>query len=377
MNSKKIIQETALALGFERAVVASLEPMTAERKLYEEWLALGYAGTMNYLKRDPISRTSPQLLHPEAYSAIVLFASYYTDAPEDPGTEYGRVARYAVGLDYHDVIPQKLAALKTQLEEKLGGPLLGKYFTDDVNLFEQAFGKRHGLGFSGKNSMIIGPKLMGSYHFIAEFFTDIQLEADEAYQGTCGQCFRCGNACPTDAIVSGGIVDARLCISYLTIENKGPIPIDLRSKLGDWVYGCDVCQEVCPYNQRPPETKWQEFRPEKGVGHYLNLFDLLTIKSNKEFETHFNKTALTRPRRKGLLRNALVVLGNRQPENGIERIRDFAFGEPNAMLREHAAWALAQYKTREARKVLESLHKQEADLEVKLQMENYLDLTAR
>lgn len=371
MNSKEIIQETAYALGFERAVIASLEPLEAERKFYEDWLAGGYAGTMNYLKRDPVLRTSPQLLYPEAYSAVVLLASYYTERPEDPGPEYGKVARYAVGRDYHEVIPQKLAELKATLEQKLNRPLLGKYYTDDVQLYEQALAKRSGLGFSGKNSMLIGPKLMGSYHFIAEFFTDIELEADEEYKGTCGQCVRCSSACPTDAILPGGLIDARLCISFLTIENKGPIPLELRSKLGDWIFGCDICQEVCPYNQRPPATKWKEFHPQEGVGHYLNLLDLLTIKSNKEFEARFDKTPLSRPRRKGLLRNALVVLGNRRPENGIELLKEFALAEPNAMLREHAAWAICQYKNFAAKKALEILFSNEKDPETKEQVGSY------
>ncbi|MBY0357994.1 MAG: tRNA epoxyqueuosine(34) reductase QueG [Candidatus Obscuribacterales bacterium] len=370
-SAKEIIQETACELGFERAVIASLEPLEKERKSYEQWLAGGYAGSMEYLKRDPISRTSPKLLHPEALSAVVLLASYYTDKPEDPGAAYGKVARYAVGRDYHEVIPQKLGELKAALEKKLGRPLLGKYFTDNVQLYEQALAKRSGLGFSGKNSMLIGPKLMGSYHFIAEFFTDIELDPDEEYKGTCGQCTRCASACPTDAIKPGGLIDARLCISFLTIENKGAIPLELRSKLGDWIFGCDICQEVCPYNQRPPQTKWKEFYPEEGAGHYLNLFNLLKIKSNKEFENRFAHTPLSRPRRKGLLRNALVVLGNRCPENGIQQIRDFALHEPNEMLREHAAWALSQYKNKQAKEALAALYKQESDPDTKESINSY------
>lgn len=355
MKDKETIRSAALELGFQRAVIASLEPMHAERLFFEKWLAQGYAASMGYLSRDPEKRTSPQLLCPEAYSAIVLFASYYTEAPPDPGPEYGRVARYAVGQDYHLVLPQKLALLKARIEEQLNKPLLGKYYTDDVELYEQAFASKSGLGFAGKNTMIIGPKMMGSYHFVAEFFTDLQLEPDEPYKGTCGNCFRCASACPTEAIVSEGQVDSRLCISFLTIENKGGIPISLREKLGSWVFGCDVCQELCPYNQRPPITEWNEFQPSSGAGHFIKLCDILDLSNKKEFMSWFANTPLSRPKRFGLQRNALIVLGNRRPENGDEFLAMFLrklskeLGqnemrrEQTAILFEHACWALSRY----------------------------------
>jgi epoxyqueuosine reductase len=212
-----------------------------------------------------------------------------------------------------------------------------------VALYEQGLALRHGLGFRGKNSLIIGPKLMGSYNFIAELITDLPLEPDETYKGTCGQCFRCGDACPTGAIVDERTVDARLCISYLTIENKGGIPAELRPKMGSWVFGCDVCQEVCPYNQRPPETRWLEFQAAAGAGHYLNLFDLLDISTEDEFRARFLTSPVRRPKRRGLLRNALVVLGNQRPDGGFERIAKFLQRETDEMLVEHAQWALTQY----------------------------------
>ena len=342
-SPKQIIVETAQAMGFHRAVVASLDPMIAEQKVYEEWLARGCAATMGYLKRDPEKRNRPSLLFPQAYSAVLLFASYYTKVPDDPGPEYGRVARYAVGQDYHNVLPAKLSELKARIEEKLGRPVLGKFFTDDVELFEQGLASRHGLGFIGKNSLLIGPRLSGSYHFVAEFFTDLELEPDLPYEGTCGNCFRCGTACPTDAIVENKAVDSNLCISFLTIENKGEIPLPLREKVGSWLFGCDICQEVCPYNQAPPATDWQEFQPNAGAGHYLNLFDLLKLKDQKEFLARFSGTPLTRPKRRGLLRNALVVLGNRRPAGGTEALTQFLSEESDALLQEHAKWALSLY----------------------------------
>lgn len=344
-NPKNLIIETALSMGFQNAVVASLDPMQAERKIYEEWLAHGYAASMEYLKRNPEKRNSPRLLVPEAYSAVQLFASYYTKVPEDPGPQFGQIARYAVGLDYHSVLPAKLAELKSRIEERLQRPLLGKYFTDDVELYEQGLASRHGLGFIGKNSLLIGPRLSGSYHFVAELFTDIPLEPDESYAGTCGKCFRCGVACPTSAIVADKTVDSNLCISFLTIENKGAIPKNLREKVGNWLFGCDICQEVCPYNQMPPETNWNEFRPESGIGHFLNLFDILSIKSKKEFLSLFGHTALTRPKLAGLIRNALVVIGNRLPADGEQALYKFLESEQNLLLIEHGLWALSRYES--------------------------------
>lgn len=330
-------------MGFQRAVIGSLEPMEKERREYESWLAKGYAASMEYLKANPHFRTSPQLLYPGAKSAIVVSVSYYTPAPESPSPAHGRVARYAVGLDYHPVLRAKLRELKSRLEAAWGRPLIGKAFTDDVALYEQGYASRSGLGFKGKHTLIIGPKLMGSYGFVAELFTDLEIEPDERYQGTCGQCFRCGDICPTKAIVEPGTLDANLCISYLTIENKEGIPLALRSKLGNWVYGCDICQEICPYNQKPPETPWMEFRPESGVGHYLDLLQLLDIKDDTQFKVQFAHSPVRRPKRRGLLRNALVVLGNTKPLQAKAKIESFWQQESDPMLKEHALWALEQF----------------------------------
>lgn len=351
---KSLIVQIANEIGFHRTVIGSLAPMKEERARYEEWLSHGFAAGMGYLERNTELRTSPQMLFPQSRSAIIVSASYYTEVPEPPGPGFGRVARYAVGLDYHAVLRAKLRQLKSRIESAIGRPLLAKAYTDDVALYEQAYAARHGLGFSGKNTMIIGPKLSGSYYFVAELFTDLEMEADEPYEGTCGACFRCGSACPTDAIVAPSTLDAGLCISYLTIENQGGIPMELRAKLGDWVFGCDVCQEVCPYNQRPPSTLWPEFQPERGVGHYLDLLSVLQIKTDEQFFSRFSHTPLRRPKRKGLQRNVLVVLGNQlarmsktasqadRADRIVRAIEDFAQSEPDEMLREHASWAVSQ-----------------------------------
>ncbi len=366
MDLKATIVDIAQSLGFQRTVIGGLEPMEQERAEYEAWLAKGFAADMDYLQRTPHFMTSPRLLYPEARSVIIVSASYYTELPPDPGPGFGRVARYAVGLDYHSVLPAKLLALKERIEESIGRPISGKGYTDSVPLYEQGMASLAGLGFAGKNTLIIGPKLSGSYNFVAELFCDLDLEPDEPYKGTCGQCFRCGDICPTDAIVDAGEINAGLCISYLTIENKGAIPLELRSKLGGWVFGCDLCQEVCPYNQKPPETQWQEFFPQSGTGHYLNLLELLdeiapSDSADGKFKQRFGKTPLSRPKRRGLLRNALVVLGNQKPDGALEVLRRFIDKESNPMLREHAAWAIAQQGTLSAKKTLESMIGNESD----------------
>jgi epoxyqueuosine reductase len=354
MNCKQIILETATEIGFQRTVIANLEPMEMEKTVFQAWLDQGYAADMNYLKRDPNLRISPQLLFPQALSAIVVFASYYTEAPEDPGKGFGRVARYAVGMDYHTVLKNKLYQFKEVLEKRLGRPILGKAFSDAVPLYEQGLAKKSGLGFAGKNTLIIGPKLMGSYYFIAELLTDLDIASDAKYEGTCGDCFRCGINCPTNAILDGKKVDSRKCISYLTIENRGAIPIEFRSKIGSWVYGCDVCQEVCPYNQKPAKAIWPEFQPASGVGHYLDLLELISM-DESTYRAKFKPTALTRAKQFGLKRNALVVLGNQCPENALNPLIEFAKNENDPILKEHAIWAIAQYQNKLAKNALDKL----------------------
>jgi epoxyqueuosine reductase len=382
MGTKQAIIEIAQSLGFQRTVIGSIQPMDAERKQYEHWLEQGFAAGMEYLKRNPHFRTSPQLLYPNSRSAIIVSVSYFTQVPPDPGPTYGRVARYAVGLDYHPVIRARLRELKARIEDKIGRPLIGKAFTDDVALYEQGYAARHGLGFSGKNTMVIGPKLSGSYYFIAELFTDLDLDADEPYVGTCGECFRCGTGCPTEAIIEGGLIDANLCISYLTIENKGEIPVRLRSKIGRWVFGCDVCQEVCPYNQRPPEAPWPEFQPTSGAGHYLNLLQLLEIRDDGEFKSRFGDSSpLRRPKRFGLMRNALVVLGNSLSRtNGEIDVEDrqqilaalqlCIKRVENPVLIEHAFWAIAQ--DADSKSLLMSSLNEAADPAIRARVSEYI-----
>lgn len=349
VNSKARIIEIAHELGFHQVSIGSLAPMPEALTTYQAWLDKGYAASMDYLKRDPSRRTDPSKTCPEAKSVIIVAVSYFSEPPPvPPEGSYGRVARYAVGLDYHAVIRAKLRELCSRVELALGMPLQRRAVTDDAALYEQALAARHGMGFIGKNSLLIGPKMSGSYNLIGELFVDVELEPDFAYTGTCGECFRCGSACPTNAIKSGAMIDSNACISFLTIENKHGIDLAMREGLGDWVFGCDICQEVCPYNQKAALAPWPEFSAQSGVGHYLNLIDLLSITDQETFIKRFEKSPVRRPKRRGLLRNALVVMGNQlagdhaASEQIIDAIDRFVATESDSMLLEHAAWAASR-----------------------------------
>ncbi|MBP9092554.1 tRNA epoxyqueuosine(34) reductase QueG [bacterium] len=367
-------------LGFDQVQIASLAPMVEEGLHYQHWLAQGYAADLAYLKRDPERRVTPGLTFPAAQSVIIVSVSYFSQPPPIPDGSWGRVARYAVGRDYHPVIRSKLRDFCGLLEAELGRKIARRPVTDDAALYEQALARRHGLGFVGKNSLVIGPKLSGSYNFIAELFVDFELEADVEYTGTCGNCVRCISACPTNAIKSGAeaeMVDANLCISYLTIENKGGIALPLRSQLGDWVYGCDICQEVCPYNTKARPAPWPEFAPESGVGHYLNLPELLHI-DDQSFAQRFELSPLRRPKRRGLVRNALVVMGNQltaghqASKQILEEIAAFSLRENDLLLVEHAAWALAQAQSKAGQQAIDNILARNLGDSLQLEIEQYV-----
>jgi epoxyqueuosine reductase len=247
------------------------------------------------------------------------------------------VARYAWGRDYHEVIKERLFGLRRELEEELGVRIKARGFTDAVPLLERSAAQHAGLGFFGRNSCLINDRV-GSYFFIADLIVDLELEPDTPGTGTCGRCTRCMDRCPTGAIKAPGVVDARLCISYLTIENRGEIPRDLRPLVGDWAFGCDVCQEVCPYNKRKAtRSRWPEFSEESGAGPYLEIEEVLGIRSGEDFERRFAGTPLTRPGRAGMLRNCCVVAGNLKLQRAVPALIECLREDPSPLVRGHAA----------------------------------------
>ena len=236
----------------------SAEPLREGGERLREWQEAGMAADMGYMHRPVELLSNPKKLQKSARSVVSLGVSYYPgDHPENEGG--GRVARYAWGRDYHEVIKARLFRLREELEEELGVRIKARGFTDAVPLLERSAAQHAGLGFFGRNSCLINGEI-GSYFFIADLIVDLDLEPDPPGTGTCGRCTRCMDRCPTGAIKAPGVVDARLCISYLTIENRGEIPRELRPKVGDWAFGCDVCQEVCPYNKtKASRSRWPEF----------------------------------------------------------------------------------------------------------------------
>ena len=341
-EAKRVLERLARAAGFDLVGVARAEPLEAGGERLRAWQEAGMAADMGYMHRPVELLSNPKKLQKSARSVVSLGVSYYPgDHPVD--TEGGgRVARYAWGRDYHEVIKGRLFRLREELEEELGVRIKARGFTDAVPLLERSAAQHAGLGFFGRNSCLINGDI-GSYFFIADLIVDLELPPDPPGAGTCGRCTRCMDRCPTGAIKAPGVVDARLCISYLTIENRGEIPRDLRPLVGDWAFGCDVCQEVCPYNKtKATRSRWPEFSPEAGTGPYLDLDEVLGIRTEEGFERRFAGTPLTRPGRAGLLRNCCVVAGNLGLEALVPSLVGCLREDPSPLVRLHAAWALGE-----------------------------------
>lgn len=420
---KNLIIEKAKEIGFVDVKFISVQPLIESEKNFLKWRESGLAGDMNYLLRDNPKNARPNELVPKARTIILLVSNYYSPVPPRPSLDHGRVASYAVGMDYHKVIKKKIKLVVENVENEISKKDSNKdifkqsrFFTDAVPLLEKSFAIKSGLGFRGKNTLLISRE-NGSYNFIAEILTDIEFEPDCDYEeykdigvlssphkqkidleskefktkslekylelkkenpniGLCGSCTRCASICPTDALIDEYKIDARLCISYLTIEYKGEIPIELKPKIGEWLFGCDLCQDVCPYNKKFVNGKhikpsFEEFDPSRGAGHWVYLPELIRMDpisheeniqdglfekeikeiikrkdlrekfselinlSNKKltfnkldqdletnkiiirefydsiFHSRYSHTPLTRPKREGLIRNAKIVLANK------------------------------------------------------------------
>ncbi len=375
-DAKLILKEKARAKGFDLLGVTSAEPLAEGGERLKEWQEAGMAADMGYMHRPVELLSEPKRLQKSARSVVSLGVSYYPgNHPENDGGG-GRVARYAWGKDYHVAIKERLRSLRTELEEALGVRIKARAFTDAVPLLERSAAQHAGLGFFGRNSCLINGNI-GSYFFIADLILDLELEPDVHGTGTCGKCARCMVSCPTGAIKAPGVVDARLCISYLTIENRGEIPRELRRAVGDWAFGCDVCQEVCPYNKRKATvSRWPEFSANAGAGQYLKIEEVLSIRTEEEFEKRFEGTPLTRPGRAGLLRNCCVAAGNLGLVEAIPALVDCLREDESPLVRGHAAWALGEIGGAEARTVLREALEKEPDAgsstEIELALEGLL-----
>jgi epoxyqueuosine reductase len=341
---KRDLLDQARQLGFELAGIAPAAP-SETRAAYEEWLAAGHAGEMHYLGRDPVRRADPRRVWPDTGSILVVGLNYRSEEPS--GTDdplRGQVARYAVGDDYHDVLVEKLKALLEWVTAETAGAVQGRYYVDTGPLLERDLARRAGLGWVGKNTMLLN-RQQGSYFFLGALLLSVELPADDPVSAHCGSCSACISACPTGALLSPYVLDARRCISYLTIELRGPIPRELRSLIGNWIFGCDLCQEVCPWNRKAAWSTEPAFQPRAAL-RTPELIPLLEM-SQEEFSATFRRSPVKRTKRRGLLRNVCVALGNSGDAAAIPPLlRALAHEEP--LVRGHAAWALGQLGAREA-----------------------------
>lgn len=348
-----LIKQEARSLGFELVGVTSPQP-PAHLDVYQGWLAAGRHGEMGYLatERSRQRRADPQTILPDCRSILVLGIPY--NQPLAPATAdnppHGRVAAYAWGDDYHAVLKPRIKALVDFIETQVGQTVTNRWYTDTGPILERELAQRAGLGWIGKNTMLINPR-RGSYFLLAEILLGIELEFDAPVSvDHCGTCMRCIEACPTNCILPDRTLDASRCISYLTIELKGPIPVDLRPQLGEWVFGCDICQQVCPWNEQfAAEEGDAAFAPRPDV-RAVDLQTDLAL-SSEQFNRKFKGSPLKRTKRRGYLRNLAVALGNaRQPASAPALAQ--ALQDDEAHVRGHAAWALGQVRGPGARQAL-------------------------
>jgi len=301
------IKSFARSIGVDLIGFAPAEPDEQGQKHLELFLAQHRQGSMHYLE-DPQKRTTPQMLLPEAKSVIVIAINYYREVPEI-SPDHGRFARYAYGRDYHKVIKKLLKQIKKFILEQTPQAVC-KLCVDSAPLLEKSYAVQAGLGFIGKNTTLITQEF-GSYVLLGELLTTLELEYDKPKEGTCGTCTRCLDACPTKALVSANQMDATRCISYLTIENKGPIPQEFHTAMGNWIFGCDICQEVCPYNKsfaKPLQLK--AFKEVKIAGQSMPLEEIFALQTDEAFTQKFAGSPVMRAKRAGLQRNVKIALKN-------------------------------------------------------------------
>src|SRR5215211_4524093 len=340
---KERIKAKSFELGFILAGVTTPDP-PPHFNTFEHWLAQGRHGTMDYLatERSRVRRADPREILPECKSILVLATPYTSpsgrEMPEGRGE--GNIASYAWGADYHDILPARMEELVRFIEEQVGQSVKNRWYTDTGPLLERDLGQRAGIGWIGKNTCLINPK-QGSYFLLSEILLDLALEPDPPFvTDHCGTCTRCIEACPTQCILPDRTIDATRCISYLTIELKGDIPTDLREKTGSWVFGCDICQMVCPWNRFAGEGDpvFGHENPAHSLGEELSS-------SPQQFNQRFKGTPVKRAKRRGYLRNVAVALGNSGDMHVLPVLQN-ALNDEEPLICEHAQWAIEQINKR-------------------------------
>lgn len=354
-----LIVASAERVGFALVGFAPLRRLDEREGFLRRWLDEGRAAEMAWLAREPERRLDPRLRDRRLRSVISLAFPY--NAPRPPALDWrstmrGRIAAYALGPDYHDTVLEKALQVAEQIR-MLHPETLIRLYVDTGPVLEREWAAAAGLGWFGRNTNLIN-RYRGSYFFLAEIFTDREFtSAAEPYRDHCGTCRQCLERCPTDALADGLLLEPRLCISYLTIEHRGAIPRTLRPRLGNWIFGCDICQEVCPWNGDATRAG--------AVNSDLmpSLAELMAL-DDQGFRCRYGRTAVRRTKRRGLLRNAAVALGNSGNPAAVPILASVLAGEPEAIVRAHAAWALGRFPEAAARSALDTARRRDPDPQV-------------
>lgn len=336
---KRNLQLIARRLGFDACRVASARE-AKHADLFKQWVEAGSHGDMTWLSRRVERRCDPRLVLPGAESVIVLAVNYFQGDCPDASRHRGTFARYAWGSDYHDLVEEKLKDLAAYIED-VGGR--HRYYVDTGPVLERDFASESGLGWNGKSTVQIHPKL-GTWFFLATILTTLRLPPDAPMKDRCGSCTRCIDVCPTKAITAERRLEARRCLSYLTIEHRGPIPTAYRRALGDRIYGCDDCLEVCPWNRFAGVSQEASLHAREFVRDW-DLRDFLAL-DDEGFRALFRKSPVKRTKREGFLRNVCVALGNVGNREDLPALRRAA-REESELVAEHARWAIAEIEARE------------------------------
>ena len=360
------IKEEAQRLGFALVGLSPVQPSPHEES-FAQWLRKGLGGEMGYLKRTEELRRDPKNLVPWAISVVSVGMNYYTPMPrpEKQDGSKGWISRYAWGDDYHDLMKARLESLLEKIRGVYPESVEGRVFVDSGPVLEREIAGVAGIGWIGKNTHLISPK-RGSWFFLGELFLNVELAYDRPIKDRCGKCDLCLKACPTGAFVGPYVLDARRCISYLTIELKGAIPQHLRPLMGNHIFGCDICQEVCPYNVKAKPTGEEAFYPREGL-YAPELISLLSL-SEEEFRRRFRASPISRAKRRGFLRNVAVALGNLKSLEAVPALIH-ALRDEDALVRRHVAWALGEIGTAEAWDALRKRLEVESDREVREEIE--------
>ncbi len=370
MSLEEQVKGWTRELGFDLVGIASADKFDDHESITLERMDDGLMDGLPWFTPSRVRRgCTPDELLPGAKSIITVGLSYYVDQPLDASTTpAGKVARYAWGDDYHKVMKRKLKLLAEKLSAELDAGAHSRWYVDDGPMLDRAAAARAGIGWFGKSTNLL-TRTHGSWVFLGQLVTDVKLAPDEPLKKTCGSCVRCIDVCPTGAIIAPNVLDNRRCISYLTIENRGAIPRDLRPLVGDWVFGCDLCQDVCPVNFKAAHSGEEAFRAVRF--DMLDLAQMLEL-TDEQFRERFRNSPIKRATRTGMQRNVCVALGNSGDPGAVASLAK-ALTEGDTLVRGHAAWALGQIGGEEAARGLEEAARVEADTDVRDEISAALD----